>query len=130
MNIQYAYDQNCKNKITSIHYLPITYENTTSLYIKSYLNLSFNYEGNRLMTVINSITNVTTLFTYDENGLRRTKTNSDGTTTNYYYSGNRLVTEINKLNTEPEVNLVLLTEVSNQFKKIIDEELEIKKEHS
>ena len=40
---------------------------------------------------------------------------------------NRLVTEINKLNTEPEVNLVLLTEVSNQFKKIIDEELEIKK---
>ena len=95
MNIQYAYDQNCKNKITSIHYLPITYENTTSLYIKSYLNLSFNYEGNRLMTVINSITNVTTSFTYDENGLRRTKTNSDGTTTHYYYSGDRLASEIN-----------------------------------
>ncbi len=91
----YAYDQNCKNKLTSIHNLPVTYENTTSLYIKSYLNLSFNYEGNRLMTVTNSITNVTTSFTYDENGLRRTKTNSDGTTTNYYYSGNRLVTEIN-----------------------------------
>ena len=95
MNIQYDYDQNCKNKLTSIHFLPITYENTTSLYIKSYLNLSFNYEGNRLMTVTNSTTNVTTSFTYDENGLRRTKTNSDGTATNYYYSGNRLVTEIN-----------------------------------
>ncbi|MGM9808916.1 MAG: hypothetical protein ACI31I_04240 [Bacilli bacterium] len=42
------------------------------------------------MSITNSTTNVTTSFTYDENGLRKTKTNSEGTTTSYYYSGNRL----------------------------------------
>ncbi len=37
----------------------------------------------------------------------------------------RLVNEVDKLNVEPDINMVLLDEVSSQFKKIIEEELDV-----
>ena len=91
----YIYDNNVKDKLTSYNGTPVTYDSDSSLYIKSCTNKTYNYEGNRLISVVNSTTGITSYYQYNENGLRTKKTNSNGTESTYFYSGNRLVTEIN-----------------------------------
>ncbi len=91
----YIYDNNVKDKLISYNGIPVTYDSDSSLYIKSCTNKTYNYEGNRLISVVNSTTGITSYYQYNENGLRTKKTNSNGTESTYFYSGNRLVTEIN-----------------------------------
>ncbi len=91
----YIYDNNVKDKLISYNGIPVTYDSDSSLYIKSCTNKTYSYEGNRLTSVVNSTTGITSYYQYNENGLRTKKTNSNGTESTYFYSGNRLVTEIN-----------------------------------
>ena len=70
-NNQYAYDSTIKDKIISINGSPITYENASSLKIKSCLGLNFQYEGNRLVGVNNTNTNIFLTFKYDEKWFKK-----------------------------------------------------------
>ena len=70
-NNQYAYDSTIKDKIISINGSPITYENASSLKIKSCLGLNFEYEGNRLVGVNNTNTNIFLTFKYDEKWFKK-----------------------------------------------------------
>ena len=93
-NNQYAYDSTIKDKIISINGSSITYENASSLKIKSCLGLNFEYEGNRLVGVNNTNTNIFLTFKYDEKWFKK-KILYNGNITKYYYSGDRLASEIN-----------------------------------
>ena len=93
-NNQYAYDSTIKDKIISINGSSITYENASSLKIKSCLGLNFEYEGNRLVGVNNTNTNIFLTFKYDEKWFKK-KILYNGNITKYYYSCDRLVSEIN-----------------------------------
>ena len=89
----YEYDSSNPDRIISCHGVPITYSQD-GLYIKDFGLTHYNFEGKRLTNI--TIDDGDSIdFTYNDKGLRTSKTINGNFTTNYFYSGDRLVCEIN-----------------------------------
>ena len=87
-NISYEYTSSiAKDILTKYNGISINYYQTDPYLVSSYNQMSFTYEARKLKSVTKS--GVTTVYNYDMNGLRTSKT---GVT--YYYSNNKLQTEI------------------------------------
>ena len=85
-SIYYSYGNT--NKLTSYNYSSITYDSLGNP--TNYLGKSMSWEGRQLKTVNSGSNSIS--YTYNSDGLRRTKT-VNGQTTVYEYSGTQLIHE-------------------------------------
>ncbi len=82
----YAYDTKWKDKLTSFNGQSISYDASGNP--TSYLGHNLTWTMGRQLASFDDIT-----YTYDENGMRASKT-VNGKTTRYYYDGTRLIKQI------------------------------------
>ncbi len=91
--ISYAYSSVIRDKLIAYNGQVVSYASAGSLYPTAWNGRTYSYEGGRLTSFANSTTGKNAVYTYDNMGLRLSKT-SNGFTTNYVYDGNKLITEI------------------------------------
>ncbi|MDE5855741.1 MAG: hypothetical protein K2H06_01710, partial [Anaeroplasmataceae bacterium] len=102
-SITFTYDSAIKDKLKTVNGKAITYDENNPFNPKSYNGNTYTFEGRRLVKYNNY------KYTYDDQGLRTSKT-IDSTITNYYYEGDLLITE-----DKPGCRLDFLYDENNQL---------------
>ncbi len=92
----FEYDS-IRDKLKNVNGTTILYDQTNILNPSSYGNYNYSFEGKRLSSINNSVTNLSCSYMYNEQGLRISKEVND-VITEYFYDGDRLVTEISPSN--------------------------------
>lgn len=91
-NLTLTYDNDIKDRLIKVGDDVVTYSSSSPLMPRSYAGNVYTFEGRKLITYANSSGQYT--YTYNNVGLRISKSDHRGVTTKYVYDGTKLVTEI------------------------------------